>query len=182
MFFPTELVSCSHTTLSTCARARPHARCFRRRHGCRCLRAANCNRSSRSRMRGHPMRLARTQKTSAGPFRDFRSAQSIAANDHVLAIRADDSNVRKLICIGGLPSMAAVRRDKTEILFLASEDTADVEAEIGRRADLSTISPDLIPHAMALRHIFGEECWHPCKSHASIIIDDPLLRARLWLF
>ncbi len=29
---------------------------------------------------------------------------------------------------------------------------------------------------MALRHMFGEECWRPCEQHASVIIDDPLLR------
>ena len=29
---------------------------------------------------------------------------------------------------------------------------------------------------MALRYAAGDECWRPCKAHASIIIDDPLLR------
>lgn len=33
-----------------------------------------------------------------------------------------------------------------------------------------------MPHAMALRYATGDECWRPCKAHASIIIDDPLLR------
>jgi hypothetical protein len=33
-----------------------------------------------------------------------------------------------------------------------------------------------MPHAMVLRHIFREKCWHPCKPHAAIIIDDPLRR------
>jgi len=71
--------------------------------------------------------------------------------------------------------MAAVKRDKTEILFLASEDTAEVNAEISREPMCNYFSR-LMPHAMALRHIFGEECWRPCKPQASIIIDDPLLR------
>ena len=71
--------------------------------------------------------------------------------------------------------MAAVKRDKTEILFLASEDTADVDAEIGY-APMSDYFSRLIPHAMALRQIFGEECWRPGEPHASIIIDDPLLQ------
>ena len=58
--------------------------------------------------------------------------------------------------------MAVVKRDKTEILFLASEDTADVNAEIGGELERNYFSR-LVPHAMALRHIFGEECWRPSK-------------------
>ena len=71
--------------------------------------------------------------------------------------------------------MAAVKRDKTEIVFLASEDTADIDAEVGY-APLSDYFSRLMPHAMALRQIFGEECWRPDEPHASIIIDDPLLQ------
>ena len=33
-----------------------------------------------------------------------------------------------------------------------------------------------MPHAMALRHVFLDDCWGPHQHHASIIIDDPLLR------
>jgi hypothetical protein len=83
--------------------------------------------------------------------------------------------VRRLVSIGGRPHMAALKRDKTEILFLASEDTADVNVEIGHDPICNYFSR-LMPHAMALRHVFGAECWLPCKPHASIIIDDPLLR------
>jgi hypothetical protein len=97
------------------------------------------------------------------------------ANDHALTVSTDDSTLRKLICIGGSPLMAALPRDKTEILFLASEDTADVNADVGF-APLSDYFSRLMPHAMALRYIFGEGCWHPGKPRASIIIDDPLLR------
>jgi hypothetical protein len=71
--------------------------------------------------------------------------------------------------------MAAVKRSQTEILFLASEDAMDVRTEVGS-APLSDYFSRLMPHAMALRHIFGEACWHPGKPRASIIIDDPLLR------
>jgi hypothetical protein len=110
-----------------------------------------------------------------GPFSGLSFGPINTANDHVFAICADDSSVRKLICIGGRPNMAAVRRDKTEILFLAGENTVDVNAEVGSEPMCSYFSR-LLPHAMALRHIFGEECWHPSKSQAAIIIDDPLLR------
>jgi hypothetical protein len=71
--------------------------------------------------------------------------------------------------------MAAVRRDATQMLCLASGDVTDVNVHAGY-SPLDQHFSRLMPHAMALRYIFGEECWHPCESHASIIVDDPLLR------
>jgi hypothetical protein len=124
---------------------------------------------------GQPYEISSNSKDICGPFSGLSFGPINAANDRVLAVGSDDPTVRTLISIGGRPNMAVVKRDKTEILFLASEDTADVNAEIGREPVRNYFSR-LMPHAMALRHIFGEECWQPSKSHASIIIDDPLLR------
>jgi len=122
-----------------------------------------------------PYEISASSSDICGPFSGLSFGPINAVNDRVLAVGPDDSTLRKLISIGGSPLMAAVRWDKTEMLFLASEDTADVNAEVGR-APLSDYFSRLMPYAMALRHIFGEACWHPCESHASIIIDDPLLR------
>jgi len=124
---------------------------------------------------GQPYEIRSNSKDICGSFSGLSFGPINAANDRVLSVSADDTTVRKLIYIGGRPNMAAVKREKTEILFLASEDTADVNAEIDREP-LSNYFSRLMPHAMALRHIFGEECWRPCEPHASIIIDDPLLR------
>jgi hypothetical protein len=71
--------------------------------------------------------------------------------------------------------MAAVKLEHTEILFVASEDVADLNAEIGD-ASLAEHFSRLVPQAMALRYAAADECWRPGDSHASIIIDDPLLR------
>jgi hypothetical protein len=124
---------------------------------------------------GQPYEISSNSKDICGPFSGLSFGPINAGNDRVLAVSTDDPAVRKLICIGGRPHMAAVKRENTEILFLASEDTADVNAEISREPMCNYFSR-LMPYAMALRHIFGEECWRPCKAHASIIIDDPLLR------
>jgi len=124
---------------------------------------------------GQPYEISSNSKDICGPFAGLSFGPINAANDRVLAVSSDDPTVRKLICIGGHPYMAALKRDRTEILFLASEDTADVNAEAGRQP-VSNYFSRLVPHAMALRHIFGKECWLPGKSTASIIIDDPLLR------
>jgi hypothetical protein len=119
--------------------------------------------------------ISSSPKDICGPFSGLSFGPINAENDRVLALSTDDSTLRRLICIGGQPNMVAVRRDQTEILFLATEDLLDVNCEIGPDSPRNYFSR-LMPHAMALRHIFGEESWHPCKSHASIIIDDPLLR------
>jgi hypothetical protein len=117
--------------------------------------------------------ISSDSKDICGPFSGLSFGPINAANDRVLAVGTDDTTVRKLICIDGRPNVVTLRRNQTEILFLASDDVVDVNAEID---PMSGYFSRLVPHAMALRYIFGEECWHPCKSHASIIIDDPLLR------
>ncbi len=124
---------------------------------------------------GQPYEISANSKDFCGPFSGLSFGPINSANDHVLAVSKDDPTVRGLIWIGGRALMAAVKRDKTEITFLAGEDTVDVNTEVGE-APLSDYFSRLILHAMALRHIFGEECWHPGEPHASIIIDDPLLR------
>ena len=124
---------------------------------------------------GQPYEISSNSKDICGPFSGISFGPINPGNDRVFAASADDPAVRDLICIGGRPHMAAVKRGKMEILFLASEDTADVNAEISGEP-LRNYFSRLMPYAMALRYIFGEECWHPSKAHASIIIDDPLLR------
>lgn len=124
---------------------------------------------------GQPYEISSNSKDICGPFSGLSFGPVNPANDRVLAVSSDAPTVRRLITIGGRPNMAVVKRDKTEILFLASDDTADINAEIGREPMCDYFSR-LMPHAMALRHIFAEECWRPSRSYASIIIDDPLLR------
>jgi hypothetical protein len=98
-----------------------------------------------------------------------------SANDRVFFTDSVSSAVRRLISIGGGVFMAETRQEKANIIFVGSEDVSDLDAEIGD-APLTEYFSRLLPHAMALRHIFGEECWRPCEQHASVIIDDPLLR------
>lgn len=124
---------------------------------------------------GQSYQISSSARDICGFFSGLTFGPVDAANDHTLAIGSDDATLQKLICIDGRPNMVAMRRDKTEILILASEHIADVDAEVGAGPLCSCFSR-LIPPAMALRHIFREECWCPSKPHASIIIDDPLLR------
>ena len=96
-------------------------------------------------------------------------------NDHVFCTIGGDPAIEQLISIDGRPFMVLVKQEGTEILFVASEDVADLSAAVGD-SPLTDYFSRLLPHAMALRYVAGNECWRPREAHASIIIDDPLLR------
>jgi hypothetical protein len=123
---------------------------------------------------GQPYEICSNSKDFCGSFSGLSFGPVNSANDHVLGATTDEATVRSLISIAGRPLMAAVKRGAAEIVFLASEDTADVNEEV-HRAPLAEYFSRLMPHSMALRKIFAEECWRPCKPHASFIVDDPLL-------
>jgi hypothetical protein len=121
--------------------------------------------------------VARDSKDICGAFAGLSFGLSDPENDHVFCSVEDDSDVRPLISIGGRPFMVTITIEDSEVLLIASEEVADIDSEIGD-APLSDYFSRLVPHAMALRHIFAASdlCWRPSRPYASIIIDDPLLR------
>lgn len=98
-----------------------------------------------------------------------------AANDRTF-MRAESSTARTIISVAGSPLMAQMHIDGVEVFFLGSEDIADLETPAAGSWVIEYFSR-LLPHAMALRHFFGAECWQPGPQHATIVVDDPLLRA-----
>ena len=121
--------------------------------------------------------IAKDSKRVCDSFAGISFGPVNPANDHVFKTDDDDPAVEPLISISGRPFMAAVRLVGTEILFLASEDVADLDAPVGE-TPLTEYFSKLVPHAMALRYVAGDECWRPSRAHASIVIDDPLLQER----
>ena len=119
--------------------------------------------------------IGRNSQDICGPFAGLTFGPANRANDCVLSGTVDDPDVRQLISIGGRPFMSSVRRKTSEVLFIASEDIADLNAEVGD-TPLTVYFSRLVPHTMALRYVFGEESWRPSAQHAALIIDDPLLR------
>jgi hypothetical protein len=81
---------------------------------------------------------------------------------------------RKFITLGTDAFFAAFKAGDTEVLLLGSGDVVNLDAEAGESWFTETFS-SFIPYAMALRHIFGDECWRPVQSHACVVVDDPLL-------
>lgn len=98
------------------------------------------------------------------------------ANDHVLDGGGRSVDVQPLISIGPQPFMAAIQSGSSHLVFIASRDVADIDAEVGD-APLTDHFSRLVPYAMALRHAAGDQCWRPNKPHACISIDDPLLQS-----
>jgi hypothetical protein len=125
----------------------------------------------------HHYEIAPDSREICGAFAGLSFGPVNPLNDRVFCGDVDDLPGRVLISIGGGAFMMVMKHDQAKILFLASADTVDVDHEIGD-APLGEYFSRFLPHAMALRYIFGEYCWHPREHHASLIIDDPLLRPR----
>jgi hypothetical protein len=125
--------------------------------------------------KGQLYKIASDSREVCGAFSGLSFGPVNPVNDRIFSVDNDKGSVQTAIYIGASPFMAVMKREKAEIVFVGSADLLDVNDEIDSTL-LSEHFSRFVPHAMALRHIFGEESWHPCEHHASIIIDDPLLR------
>jgi hypothetical protein len=107
-------------------------------------------------------------------FAGLRFGPANAALDCVFSPASRDFCGRSLMTVGDGILLASIPRRSAEVVFVGGE-MADLNLEIGDAPVVEYFS-QLLPHAMALRHIFGEQSWRPSEAHASVIIDDPLLR------
>ena len=110
----------------------------------------------------------------SGAFSGLTFGPVNAANDQVIAKNSNAGPVRTHMAIGGQPFFASIPCERAEVFFLASSEMADLDASWGGKP-VECFS-QLIPPAMFLRYAFREEYWRPNQHHATLIIDDPLLR------
>jgi hypothetical protein len=122
-----------------------------------------------------PYKVSASSQDVCGVFAGLTFGRANPVNDRVFSVGLRSPAARELISLGGLPFMTMVKREEAEIFFLASQDVADLNSEVGDSPVAEHFSR-LLPHAMALRYIFGEESWRPCSQYASVIVDDPPLR------
>lgn len=150
-------------------------------------------------VRSDPFHVALVSAVTGGCFYDVRKAQTCGplvmspdsrdiceafaglsisaanlANDWVFS-GGEAVGCRTLIKLGPDAFFAAFTTGDTAVLLLGSRDVIDLNEEVGE-AWLSESFSMFVPYAMALRHLFGEECWRPVQSHAGVLVDDPLLR------
>lgn len=114
-------------------------------------------------------------KDICGEFSGLSFGAANPDNDRVFKGNGGPA-ARRLISIGDDALMATVKTDKADVVFIGSQDVADLDAAAGTAWVTETFSR-LLPHAMALRHLFGDACWRAIEHHATVIVDDPLLRA-----
>jgi len=119
--------------------------------------------------------IASGHKEICGTFSGLTFGPVNKANDRVFAQNANADAVQTHISIGGRPFFASVQRERAEVFFLAGANVADLSANVGGQP-LTEYFSQLIPPAMFIRYAFGERCWRPNQHHATLIIDDPLLR------
>lgn len=110
-----------------------------------------------------------------GPFSGLSFGSVDVKADRFIAKKAGSAAIRTYIGIGGQPLFAGIQRSRAEVLVLANAEVADLDTENESKLPRECFSR-LVPPAMLLRHVFGGECWRPNQSHATFIIDDPLLR------
>ena len=97
------------------------------------------------------------------------------ANDQVFL--GTGEGVRPLVSIADRPFFACVTGARARVFFWGSANVADLDASCDKQPSTEYFSR-LLPPAMLLRHLFGEECWQPGQPSATLIIDDPPLRKK----
>lgn len=116
--------------------------------------------------------VAANSREICGPFSGISLGTVDRVNDRVFS--HTEHGCRELITIGRQVHVAAVRLDNSEVFLVGSEDVVDLDAEAGD-AWMSQSFSRLVPHAIAMRHIFRDRCWHPVQNYACVTVDDPLL-------
>ena len=108
-------------------------------------------------------------------FSGIRFGPANPLNDLIFLRGGDAASVRSLISIAGHPFLASLRKQGCDIFFLGANTVADFDKSIGS-APLADFFSQWVPAVMALRKVFGKECWQPEPPYATVVIDDPLLR------
>ena len=119
--------------------------------------------------------ISSAHKELCGAFSGLTFGPVNQKNDRVFIENAKGGAIRSHISIGGRPFFASVQRERAQLFFLAGSNVADLGVNVGG-LPLAEYFSQLMPAAMFIRYAFREECWQPSQHHATLIIDDPLLR------
>jgi hypothetical protein len=112
-----------------------------------------------------------------GAFAGLEFGPVDISNDRVFVGELDSPAVRTLVAIDGRPFLVCVSHDHGRVLFVASRSMPDLDAPEPDFDSLRYFSR-LVPAVMFLRLVFPADCWRPNVHHATLVIDDPLLRER----
>ncbi|HEX4997493.1 MAG TPA: hypothetical protein VFY29_04680, partial [Terriglobia bacterium] len=101
-----------------------------------------------------------------------------ADTDPVFGLVTDSAgdNFVPLITVGGLPFFSLLKNEVSSLFLLCGDSMTDIHAPTDGVLSARRCFSGLIPVAMFLRNVFGNQIWHSSKRYASLVIDDPLLR------
>ena len=119
--------------------------------------------------------VAAASEDVCSAFSGIRFGPANSLNDLIFLQSGDTASLRSLISIGGHPFFASVKSRGCDIFFLGTKTVADLDKSIGS-APLADFFSQWVPAVMALRKVFGKQCWQPEPPYATVVIDDPLLR------
>jgi hypothetical protein len=87
----------------------------------------------------------------------------------------DKPGSRGLLSIGDQVYVVSVKSTGAKVIFLGTHEIADLHEEMGEES-VNAFFSLLLPQAMAIRAIIGDEAWRPATESASLVVDDPVLR------
>ena len=114
-------------------------------------------------------------KQVCGAFSGLTFGPVNQKNDRSFVVHSGTQGVQTYVAIGGQPFFASVQRERAEVFFLGSLAVVDLDATVRENA-LTEYFSQLLPAAMFVRYAFSDRCWRPNQRHATLVIDDPLLR------
>ncbi len=101
-----------------------------------------------------------------------------ARTDFIFVSPRQSVDLTKLVTIGGKPFFVELKRRKSRMFLVATNDVIDIDEPASPTVPMSSWFSALLPTMMFLRFACGDQCWHNDRSYATLIIDDPLLRER----
>lgn len=140
----------------------------------RCLSAGRLAAVERIESPARGYEVARDAQDVCEAFAGISFGPADGSVDRVFLPGAGTPAARALIRIGGQPFLAMAECGNARVMLIAGSDVIDPATEVGD-APLADYFSRFVPHAMALRQVFGDGCWRPGERHAAVIIDDPPL-------
>ena len=96
--------------------------------------------------------------------------------DFGLEVSDSVDGITKLINIDGKSLFVQINDGSCPIFLHATNQILDIDQPAKGVVDTDSYFSRLIPPMMFLKHVFKDRCWHNESEHASLTIDDPLLK------
>ena len=90
----------------------------------------------------------------------------------------ESAGVSNLVAIDGHPFFVRMNIGKCDAFLVANNRILDINKKTTRMIKTEELFSQIVPEMMFIKYVFNDKCWHNSTSHASLTVDDPLLRQR----